>query len=489
MLKHIPILNLLHSGRPMRRRVITLIVIVSSLLIVTLFTRLSSSTQLEQIQKTGKLVVVTRNSPTTYYQGPAGATGFEYDMLKLFAEQLDVQLELRIPDNFADVLPIVAGGSADIAAAGITITEKRKLSVHFGPSYISNTQQLIYRSGDNPRPRNIGDTSGKSLHVIAGSSHEESLQALKQTYVELDWDAIADADTEELMRQVDEKEVDFTIADSNDVKVNRRFMPELRVAFDLTDPEQVAWAFSKSEDTSLLDAAVDFFQSIEENGQLIQLIERHFGHIKRFDYVDKRTFLRHVENRLPLYELSFKQAAQATGFDWRLLAAVGYQESHWDPNATSPTGVRGLMMLTQSTAASVKVKDRLDPRQAIFGGARYLKRQKNRVVDRIQAPDRTWMALAAYNVGFGHLEDARILAQKMGKNPDIWVDVKSTLPLLTKKKYHRQTKHGYARGYEPVHYVSNIRDYYQVLVWYSEREQENPLETPQEIELREPSAL
>ena len=489
MIKNIPILNLLHSGRPMRRRVITLIVIVSSILIVTLFTHLSSSTQLEQIQKTGKLVVVTRNSATTYYQGPAGATGFEYDMLKLFAEQLNVELELRTPDSFADVLPMVAGGSADIAAAGITITEKRKQLVSFGPSYITNTQQLIYRSGRNKRPHNIGDTVGKSLWVIAGSSHEESLQQLKKTYVELDWSSITDADTEELMRQVDQEEIDFTIADSNDVKVNRRFMPELRVAFDLTDPEQIAWAFANNEDTSLLDAARNFFQNIEENGQLIQLIERHFGHIKRFDYVDKRTFLRHIENRLPLYELSFKQAAQATGFDWRLLAAVGYQESHWDPNATSPTGVRGLMMLTQATAASVKVKDRLDPRQAIFGGARYLKQQKNRIVERIQDPDRTWMALASYNVGFGHLEDARILAQKQGKNPDIWVDVKSTLPLLTKKKYHSQTKHGYARGYEPVHYVGNIRDYYEVLVWYSEREQEKPENAPLEIELREPSAL
>lgn len=473
----------------MRRRVITLIVIVSAILIVTLFTRLSSSTQLEQIQKTGKLVVVTRNSPTTYYQGPSGPTGFEYDMLSLFAKQLGVALELRTPEHFADVLPMVAGGSADLGAAGITVTETRKQLVSFGPSYISNSQQLIFRSGSNSRPHNIGDTVGKSLHIIAGSSHEESLAALKQTYVELNWNAIADTDTEELMRQVNEEAIDFTIADSNDVKVNRRFMPELRVAFDLTDPEQVAWAFTKSEDTSLLDAATLFFKGIEEDGQLIQLIERHFGHIKRFDYVDKKVFLRHVKNRLPLYELSFKQAAQETGFDWRLLAAVGYQESHWDPNATSPTGVRGLMMLTQSTAASVSVKDRLDPRQAIFGGARYLKRQKNRVVERIQDPDRTWMALAAYNVGFGHLEDARILAQKQGKNPDTWVDVKSTLPLLTKKKYHSQTKHGYARGYEPVHYVSNIRDYYQVLVWYSERDQKKNPEPAAEVELREPSAL
>lgn len=487
MLKHIPILNLFDSGRPIRRRFITVLLIIIAIGIYFVFSKLETSNLLERIQKRGELVVVTRNGPTTYYEGPSGKMGFEYDMLKLFADSLGVDLVINIPDTLPELLPMVAGGSADIAAAGITVTDKRAELVTFGPSYINNTQQLIFRSGKHRRPKNMGDTVGKSLEIIAGSSHEESLEHLKLTYPDLEWIATPGADMDELLQKVDQGELDFTIADSNYVKVSRRFMPELRVAFNLGDAERIAWAFAKSKDTSLVDRAHAFFEDIIDNGQLTQLVERHFGHIKRFDYVDKRTFLRHIQDRLPLYELSFKQAGQETDLDWRLLAAVGYQESHWDPNATSPTGVRGLMMLTQATAAQLKVKNRLDPREAIFGGARYLYQQIQRVPERIQEPDRTWMGLAAYNVGFGHLEDARILAQKQDKNPDTWVDVKTVLPLLTKKKYYKQTRYGYARGYEPVHYVSNIRDYYEILVWYSEREQD-PVDLP-EIDIREPSAL
>lgn len=464
-----------------------LLLIACAVVIFVIFSRISTSNQLERIQKRGELVVLTLNGPTTYYVGPSGETGFEYDMLKLFADQLGVTLKVELPDSFSELLPLVAGGSADMAAAGITVTEKRKELVNFGPSYINNTQQLVFRSGQHQRPKNIGETVNKSFRVIAGSSHEETLHQLKKMYPGLAWETSHDVDTDELLRDIEQKNLDFTIADSNYVKVARRFMPELRVAFDLGDPEQIAWAFPK-DDTSLLDAATAFFKQIENNGQLTQLVERHFGHIKRFDYVDKRIFLRQVEDRLPLYELSFKQAAEETGFDWRLLAAVGYQESHWNPNATSPTGVRGLMMLTQATAAQMKVKDRLEPRQAIFGGARYLVRMLNKIPERITEPDRTWMALAAYNVGYGHLEDARIIASKQGKSPDKWVDVKNALPLLTKRKYYKKAKHGYARGWEPVHYVSNIRDYYDILVWYTERDNNSGAPQP-DIEIHEPPAL
>jgi len=176
------------------------------------------------------------------------------------------------------------------------------------------------------------------------------------------------------------------------------------------------------------------------------------------------------------------EAAEQTGIDWRLLAAIGYQESHWNPRARSPTGVRGIMMLTQSTMRHLGLKNRLDPRQSIIGGARYIAMMKRRIPDRIPEPDRTWMALAAYNVGFGHLEDARILAQRDGANPDKWVDVKKYLPRLSRRKWYRRTKHGYARGGEPVRYVENIRSYYDILVWYTERDN---APTPKELNLPE----
>ena len=148
---------------------------------------------------------------------------------------------------------------------------------------------------------------------------------------------------------------------------------------------------------------------------------------------------------------------------------MGYQESHWNPKARSYTGVRGIMMLTQNTASELGIENRLDPLQSIEGGGRYLAKLRSRIDDEVQEPDRTWMSLAAYNVGYGHLSDARKLTSQLGKNPNLWIDVKDSLPLLSQRRYYRNTRYGYARGQEPVNYVQNIRRYYDVLVWNDEQ--------------------
>ena len=174
-----------------------------------------------------------------------------------------------------------------------------------------------------------------------------------------------------------------------------------------------------------------------------------------------------MRDRLPKLRPYFEEAEALTGIDWRLLAAVGYQESHWQENAVSPTGVRGIMMLTQDTARHVGIKNRLDPRLSIIGGARYLRIVEKKIPDRIDDINRLWLTLAGYNIGFGHLEDARILTQRQGANPDLWLDVKERLPLLRKKAYYSTVKHGFARGNEPVTYVENIRNYYDLLLWFT----------------------
>ena len=180
-----------------------------------------------------------------------------------------------------------------------------------------------------------------------------------------------------------------------------------------------------------------------------------------------RQFHKATQKKLVEYKDMFVEYA-GDDLDWRLLAAVSYQESHWKPHAKSPTGVRGMMMLTLNTAKQLGIKNRLDAEQSIRGGAQYLRKVIKRVPPRISDPDRTWFALAGYNVGWGHVEDARIITQQLGLDPDKWSDVKESLPLLQKKKWYKKTKHGYARGAEPVKYVNNIRRYYDVLVWQDE---------------------
>ena len=435
-------------------------------------------TLLEEVQQGGELVVLTRNAATTYYEGPNGPTGLEYDMAKMFADYLGVRLKLIVAHNFSDILPTVARGGAHLAAAGLTITDERKNLVRFGPSYQSITPQLIYRAG-TPPPEDLDHIDG-ILEVVAGSSHEERLKALKKEHPSLTWRANRELESSELLHLVWEQVIDYTIADSNEVAINRRFYPELRVAFDIAEPQQLAWAFAHGTDHSLFNKAREFFAEIRNNGVLAQLIERHYGHVGDFDYVGTRRYLRHIESRLPEFIDIFQEMGEKYSVDWRLLAAIGYQESHWRAKARSPTGVRGIMMLTLNTMRHLGLDNRLDPRQSIEGGARYFLMMKKKIPERIQEPDRTWLALAAYNVGFGHLEDARKLTEMNGGDPDKWVDVKKNLPLLSQKKWYKRTKHGYARGREPVRYVENIRSYYDILVWYTERDRIREARTPAE---------
>jgi membrane-bound lytic murein transglycosylase F len=172
-----------------------------------------------------------------------------------------------------------------------------------------------------------------------------------------------------------------------------------------------------------------------------------------------------LQSRLPLYKQWFVEAAEQSSQDWRLLAAIGYQESKWNPRATSPSGARGLMQLMGETASAAKVTDLSDARQSIFGGARYFRQVYEKIPSHVPEPDRTWFALAAYNIGYGHVEDARVLAQKAGHDPDSWQDVRKYLPLLEQERWYTQTENGYARGREPVHYVDNVRGYRDLLEW------------------------
>lgn len=419
---------------------------------------------IDRIKSAGELLVVTRNSGTTLYEGPEGLTGFEHDLVQLFADELGVKVHFIIPKRLEDLLPTVVQGKAHLAAAALTVTPDRVSEIRFGPSYQEITQQIIYRRG-NQRPRKIEDLIGGKLVVLAGSSHEEELLRLKAQHPELHWERRSDLESAELMQLVQDREIDYTVADSNEFSVTRRFMPNLGVAFDLTKPQPLAWAMAFAEDSSLYDAMEHFFNRIRENGTLDHLIERHYGHIGRLNFVELRTFVKHFKNRLPEFEASFRAAESDTGIAWPLLAAIGYQESHWNPKAKSPTGVRGIMMLTQATAKQMEVDSRMDPHQSIIGGARYLRYIEDKLPKRILEPDRLWLTLAGYNVGFGHLEDARRLTEHLGDNPDKWADVKQHLPKLSLEKWYTGLKHGYARGSEPVNYVDNIRAYYELLRW------------------------
>ncbi len=426
---------------------------------------------LEQVLETGRLTVITRNAPTAYYIGSDGPTGPEYDLVAGFSRDLGVALDMPPLESFGELVPAVARGDAHMAAGGLSITEQRLGAVRFSQPFQQVEQHLIYRRGTG-RPQSVEDLQDGQIVVVNGSSHADTMRALASDLPMLQWREDPDPaiDAADLLEQVAEGEIDYTVVDSTDFSIHRHFHPELRIAFELEVADSIAWAFPPGTDGSLITRANQYLQKIRRNGELTRILDRYYGHNDEFDYVGTRNFIRHFESRLPRYRDMFENAGAEWGVDWRLLAAIGYQESHWRSQAVSPTGVRGIMMLTQATAEFLGIDNRADPRNSIFGGAEYYARQTERVADDVPEPDRTWMALAAYNVGFYHLKDAQQIVEWRGGDPNAWIDVADALPLLAQRKWYSRLPYGYARGWEPVLYVNNIRSYYNILKWLTANE-------------------
>ncbi|TNE91016.1 MAG: membrane-bound lytic murein transglycosylase MltF [Gammaproteobacteria bacterium] len=427
-------------------------------------------TALEEVRNRGELRVVTLMGSTTYFKNAKGQGGFEYWLSKAFAKHLGVELKVSARDSVAGVLVSIGGPLGDFAAAGLTATPERKKRFRFSYPYYEVSQKVIYRNG-NKRPSKVEDLVDGELLVIPKSSHSERLQELKKDYPELHWQEMDGLEMLDLMSMVDSGETDYAVVDSNSYQVDRGIYPQARAAFNLSEPQPIAWAFPKHGDQTLIDAANAFLKEFEASGELAKLKAKVLSQTNQFTQGGSQLFISRVKTRLPKYREMFQEIATRYGLDWQLLAAIAYQESHWNHKATSPTGVRGLMMLTLPTAKEMGINNRLDPMQSIDGGTRYFLETRSRIPSDITEPDRTWLALAAYNVGMGHLEDARVLTDRAGKNPDLWEDVREFLPLLQQKKYYSTVKHGYARGHEPVAYVKNIRHYQSVLGWHSLEEQ------------------
>jgi membrane-bound lytic murein transglycosylase F len=451
--------------------------LLASILLGIAFTAVFSCEQplirndLEAIKARGELRVITRNDAICYYEGPHGFTGFEYELSRAFAKYLGVKLKLVVIDNYQDMVLTLFRGDADLIAAGFSAADHHKQRLAFGPGYLKVHQQVVGRR-DGPDPKSVKDLKGQLLWVRAGTSHEEALMKLKDEYPELSWKAVSEYETEQLLELTSQGAIPLTVAYSDIIAVNQRYYPELSIHFNLGKAQNLSWGMHP-QNRQLQTAVYQWFGAPSTTALVKRLSQNYFEQMEAFDYVDLMRYRRRIIERLPRYQKLFEDAANKHGLDWKVLAAQAYQESHWNPRAKSFTGVRGLMMLTLETAKVLKVKNRLDPKQSVSAGARYMARLRERIGNAVPEPDRTFMALAAYNVGWGHLEDARTLALRLDKDPNTWHGVRSTLPFLRLKRYYRTLSHGYARGNEPVRYVDRIRTYYKILAQNVERSQQN----------------
>lgn len=432
------------------------------LLIVFLASCKSGQRGLDDIKRRQEIRVLTLNTPTTYFENNDGEiAGLEYEMTQMFASELGIGVKYILVDSVEELFEGLEYGRGDLIAAGISVTDIRQSNYAFGPSYQEIEKEIVCRP--NIRPKKIEDLRDIQIVVAAGTSYVEELEFLRSQYPYLKWTEVKGMTTFQIFEEIADHQYDCTVADSNIAAVARRPFPSLEIPMKLGGKDQLAWVFMENQ-SELLERVDQWFKNSLSKSKFNELKEKYYGHTRQFDPFDTKVFKKRVVERLPQFVEYFKEAGQQYDWPWKLLAAISYQESQWDPLARSPTGVRGLMMLTQATAMQMGVEDRLDPEQSIKGGAKYLSHLRGRVPSYIPSEDRLWMTFAAYNVGYQHLRNARAVAVWRDLNPNSWANVREALPLLTQKRYYKYLPNGFARGSEPVIFVDRIRHYYDLIV-------------------------
>lgn len=422
--------------------------------------KLSSLSRLERIKKRGVLRLITSNSINTYYYYNGQPTGFEYDLAKEFADFLNVDLGVVTP-GWNNMFSYLEQGKGDFIASGLAITNSRLEKVNFSIPYMKIQQRIVHHKlvfG----PKNISDLTFRTIHVRRGTSYHSRLEEIKQSGTNFNYILHDNIPTQELIKMVNDRKIKFTVSDHNIAYLNQRYYPDIRIGMALQEKEPLAWAVQK-KDLQMLEQINKFFLYANHTGLLKQIVNKYYPDIKDSDPFDLKIFHKRIETRLPKYKKLIVEESRKYGFDWKLVAAIIYQESHFNPNAQSFTNVKGLMQVTKAAAKEMGIKNRVNPSQSIKAGIKYLDKMFKKFNYIENDHEKILFALASYNIGYGHVTDAMKIAADKGLDETKWQNLKTILPLLSKSKYYKKAKHGYARGWEPVQYVEQILTYYDIL--------------------------
>ncbi|MFT3757736.1 membrane-bound lytic murein transglycosylase MltF [Thauera sp.] len=410
----------------------------------------------------GELRIATRNDAISYRLDDDGrASGFEHDLLLALGDELDITVTFVPYPDTTRALDAVINGQAHMAAASLGMN--KRLPLKWSKPLREVEYVVVGRSGSQAEgPADEAGLAGRTISARRGSLAAEKIMDIRKRRPGVNVHFPTKAGEEQLLADLAAGRLDLVATDRLHYALATHLHPALEIVHELPGRSAIAWALPA--DRTGLAAEVDtFIARASADGRLARLADRYFDYVRRLNDTDIATFLARIRERLPRYRAHFHEAEAQTGIDWRYIAAVAYQESHWDPQATSFTGVRGMMMLTVDTADRLGVNDRLDPRQSILGGARYLAMLKDMLPEDIDEPDRSWMATAAYNLGMGHMNGARAIARRLGKDDRAWWEMKSVLPLLSRPEYAQRLKSGPARGGEAVVMTENVRNYHDIL--------------------------
>lgn len=408
-----------------------------------------------------ELVVLTHTGPLTYEEGSEGSapSGLEHDLIQMFAEDLGVSARFVVVPRH-EIRDRLARHQGHLAAGWLTPAPDTEFK--YSTPHLESRDVLVRHEAALP-VRNLESLSGQTVVANKGSRQFRALLELKEKIPELQVEEFHSETPLDLLEALSEREVEIALVDKSILDMGLNFYPMLQPGLEIGEPQPIAWLFPTDGNPELFDRAQAFIDKARQGPALAQLRDRYLGHLERLRQMDIVTFINRITTVLPRYRAMFKEAQLETDIDWRLLAALAYQESHWDPLNTSPTGVRGMMMLTEETADRLKVSNRLDPKESILGGAHYVVLLRDNLPNHIPEPDRTWQALAAYNIGPGHFNAARTIAKQVGADPDSWFEMKKVLPLLARPQYYQRLKSGRARGGEAVVMVENVRMFYDIL--------------------------
>ena len=414
------------------------------------------------LKKRRLLRMITRNNAMTYFIHRGRQVGFEYELIKEFADRYDLRLDIVIPDSHADLLVYLNEGKGDVVAAAMTITEERGKQAAFTLPY-NEVDELVVVRADEDSIASLEDLAGRTVHVRASSSFYTTLMALADSIAGLQVAPLPDdLETEDILAGVEEGRYDITLCDSNLLDVELAYGRQLKAAFSIK-PTALGWAVR--EDNPALLAALNQYVKEEKGGLFFNMMKKRYFKNKRTIAKAKDSLRVDLSGRLSPYDELVKKYARQYGQDWRLITAQMYQESKFDPQATSWVGARGLMQIMPVTELELGFTDLHDPEENIHAGVKYMSQLVNRFDSNIPIEERTRFALAAYNVGYGHVLDARRLARENGWNPDRWFGhVEQAMRLLANPAYHERARYGFCRCGQPVHYVGNIQNMYDAYV-------------------------
>ena len=438
---------------------------VDEYLLAHQFTRHRQQTftdDLPGLKERRRLRMITRNNAMTYFIYRGQQIGFEYELIKRFASQHNLGLEIVIPNSHAELLSYLNEGKGDVVASAMTITEERQEQVAFTLPY-NEVSELVVVHADDDSIASLQDLAGRTIHVRASSSFYTTLMALRDSIKGLEIAIVPDnVETEDILAGVEEGIYDLTMCDSHLLDIERAYGRRLKAALSIK-PSALGWAVRK-DNTELLAALNEYIKE-EKGGLFFNMMKKRYFKSTRAVARAKDSTRVGLSGQLSPYDELIKKYASQYGQDWRLITAQMYQESKFDPEAVSWVGAQGLMQVMPSTGEQLGFTNLQEPQESIHAGVKYMRQLINRFDHKLPMEERIRFALASYNVGYGHVLDARRLAREMGWDPNRWFGhVEKAMRLLSQSDYYERARYGFCRGGQPVHYVENIQNFYDAYV-------------------------